>query len=418
MFTLRKSNPFLKVFITTLFILAACLAVSIHSAQAASESAKPDCKSQGAFVKAPTVGAMFNNPGGTKAQQLRIVHEFDDNVRGAKPGSTVRVATLAINLKDTTDAMLKAYKCGVNMQVVVPRAQWEMGQIKRLRKNLGENVNKSSFITNCSRSCFFAKGGRTMHAKISLFSDTNKASNVTMFTSSNLDKLQTQMAYNDAYQLVGNDDVYNQGVAYFDLMKYDKDNKFKSVYKFDDNWLFFFPTNKKAPLNKDYHMTILNNVKCKTSSGRTLIEMNIAIANRKDIARKLVSLHKQGCKVRVNMHLLRVSKNLVRILYEGGVPTHVQLRTDGDLSVHSKSLIISGNHYGKNVKTVYTGSTNLTGESTIGDNNNIRIVNNATAWQAFHNNFQAIWDYGRPLSKKDVTRAKTTIDIAKAEAED
>jgi len=408
----KKKSITKRAALILLALLFACTALVFPSVEALGDK----CKDQGKFVKNPTAGAMFNDPAGGKAKQYRLVREFNDNVHGAKPGSDIRVVTLAITVADSADAMLHAYRCGVNVKVVVPRAQWDQHQVQRLRRVLGEDISKQSFVASCSRSCFFADGGRTMHAKMFLFSQTNRATDVTMFTSTNLDQLQPERAYNDAYQIIGNQQVYEASAQYFDVMKHDTDNTYKNVFKLTNYWLYFFPDRKSKP-GHDYHSSTLSNIKCKTSKGRTLIEQNIAIANRKDIAKRLVALYKQGCDVRVNVHLDRTSKAIKKILFEGGVPTHVRSRAQGDLSVHSKSVIISGKQYNKFVKTVYTGSTNLTNDSTIGDNNNIRIVNNAAAWQAFHDNFQKIWAGGRPLKKDDVVHAKT-IDFAKAELED
>lgn len=360
----------------------------------------------------PLAGPIFNDPKGSREDEYRIVDEINRNIIGAAPGSVVRIATLELGLPGTTDLLINAARCGVQVRVVLPGRVRKSPEAVRLRAALGSDVTADSYLTTCSHSCLTDRPKGVMHVKSYLFSETWGQKDVTMYSSANLVRSQAESVYNDAYQLVGDAAVHEASRKYFDKLRRDRTTKFRKVVSAGVHRLYFFPTRTGG-----FHNRILANTSCDSSQGPTRVELSASIWSRAGVARRLASLHDQGCDVRVQFNKDKVTPKVMRILLRRGVATQLQSKAAGEVANHSKYIAISGTHYGEETNAVYSGSLNITPLSEIRSDNHMMRIQDPDTTAAYHRQFEETWHESRPLTRSDVRDAEA-VRVGRAEARD
>ncbi len=350
----------------------------------------------------PQGGAAFNNPWGGATSKERLIKKFVLAVNNSRKGSTIKVATYSNDRKDIADSLIRAKKRGVSVQMLL-NDNWTSRQTRRLRKALGTNIEKSSFLRVCNRSCRGRRGN--LHSKFYLFSKTGSAGYVTMMGSANLTGYGARNQWNDMFTVKDNKPMYNAYAQVFNEMK--RDRAMGQPYRsytvrggYDINFYPRYNTNR----SNDPVMGRLSRIRCTGASGptgignKTLIRISMYGWNGQRgryLADKVASLSRNGCNIRV-LHS-DGGGYVVKHLRANGVPVRTasyDRNRDGevDMYTHQKYMILSGNYNKKAAWHVWTGSQNWSDIALHGDEVTMHIPRRG-AFAAYRKNFDFIWKY-------------------------
>jgi hypothetical protein len=155
----------------------------------------------------PRVGAVFNNPLGSKPKQQAILRQVLAAVRHTHRGATIQIAVYSFDRADLAYALRRAYQRGVHVQIVVNKAVLS-NTSRTLRKRLGRNPDRSSFLVACSGACRKKGDGGNMHIKIFAFSQTGAARDVVISSSGNMTSKAIYRQWNDSYTVAGDAGLY------------------------------------------------------------------------------------------------------------------------------------------------------------------------------------------------------------------
>ena len=355
----------------------------------------------GAQAYAPDDGAVFNDPWGGTAAKNRLLSKLTNAVNHTPKGATIRIAAYSNDRKDVTDALIKAHRRGVHVQMLL-NDNWTSYQTKRLQRVLGTDVGKQHFLRICKASCRGKRGN--LHSKFYLFTKTGTAENVVMFGSVNLTGYGAKTQWNDLYSTKNRKALHGFLRDVFDQMKRDRAVAHPFIHKavgdFDLNVYPRYDTTK----SDDPVMKRLNRVRCKGVTngsginGRTMIRVNMYGWNGTRgvyLARKVADLSRNGCNVAVLQSA--GGGKVVRILKAGGVkvksPSYDR-NNNGEIDVftHAKYMILGGRWSGGQGWHVWTGSQNWSDRSLNGDELTVHIPRRGAFWD-YRRNFDHIWKH-------------------------
>jgi phosphatidylserine/phosphatidylglycerophosphate/cardiolipin synthase-like enzyme len=194
--------------------------------------------------------------------------------------------------------------------------------------------------------------------------------------------------------------------------------------------LYYFPRTARPGTKQVVLLDVLNHVRCTGvargygSNGRTVVRVAQWgwSSARLDIARRLWTLHDQGCNVqiigngfktgdRVLQTLLKPSRNGRMRFYDAAVNVTGDPRRE---YMHHKVVAVSGVWFGHpDTKVVYTGSANFTEPGTSSNNELVMRVLDGPTYDAYARNFAMI----RDDHTRRVTKAPTT-SVAQAARKD
>lgn len=330
----------------------------------------------------PRPGVRFNEPYGrqnTSPFRIRrhILRSIDSTVRRDQ----VKIAAWNIRGRPFTDALIRAHRRGVSVQVIIDRSNWTAEHpnpdAARLARAVAgrENRKYQSFLKRCYRSCRGTRG--IPHSKFFLFDHVQKRRHVTMFGSNNATDVAAKDQWNDLYTFVDNKAVYDTFASIFVQMKRDQSVGSRGFVRrtFGSRTIDFYPY--RGPLAKelgDPDLGRLNQIRCKGATGgagyngRTKIRIaQTAIHGERGLllARKLVQLRRAGCDIRIVYALM--GDRVHKLLKDNRVPK-LQLAYDRnrdgvyDIYLHMKSMAVSG-YYGarSDARIVFNGSANWSG---------------------------------------------------------
>lgn len=370
----------------------------------------------------PAGGALFNNPRGTSQQAHKIIIHVNQMINHSPKGSTIRIASMTLGVQSTTDALISAHKRGANVRILLPSSTRDKPRVKEAMAALGTNKDARSFVAFCQSSCYRDGTVGVMHAKLFMFSQTGTRDKVFTISSSNLDNYQTTR-YNDAYTVVSDADAYETSRVYFDRALYDNRNNPPAITTINNRSYYFFPYE-----DSNVFGNALDHVKCTgvtggagSQDGRTVIRMTASLwdYSRIDIARKLVSLKKEDCNIRVVTQSYRLDSRVLKVLQDGNVYVRFADKMNPTYGVHSKYLAITGNYNGvSNANVVLSGSMNLTAYDNAACDNNMIQVRTRSNYEAYLGQFNVLWPRSVPPTSKDVADAPTfTQDSPAADTE-
>ncbi|WP_182920380.1 phospholipase D-like domain-containing protein [Nocardioides cavernaquae] len=359
------------MFRRTLVVIAAVLLVG-------SLSSAP---SQAADTWVPPGGAAFNNPvagyTGRTALVRRVIAAVDHSPRG----SVIRIAAYSFDRKDVADALVRAHRRGVLVQMVL-NDNWTSTQTRRLRKILGGNPSASRFVRICDGSC--RGGAGNLHMKVYAFSRTGAATNVIMTGSANMTDRAVQLQWNDMVTLRGQNGLFNTFVGVFNQLKYDRPVSPQWVYyEQPDMQAQFYRTSarqrtgtttSRTPTpDEDPVMKRLRAVNCVAQpgfglNGKTQIRVMMYGWNGdrgKYLADQVARLKRQGCGIKVITSV--AGGGVIKVLNEAGIPVKsadYKYLSDGtvDFYSHLKVMWIDGTMR-KPVTTTTTPEPTLTDPS-------------------------------------------------------
>jgi phosphatidylserine/phosphatidylglycerophosphate/cardiolipin synthase-like enzyme len=362
----------------------------------------------GAAAWEPTAGAHFNNPEGDRDARWRIGRQIDKAVLAARPGSRIIFSTFLMDSRGSANALLKAHRRGVKVQVVMDGDDAFTGQARRLRRAFNADNKRvrpgapkltrrgeprrwgpdQSFVVFCKGSC--RAGRANNHAKFYVFTHTGTARNVVMVSSANLNKGAAARGFNDLYVTKGRRDLVGRYAAVHAEMANDsaRDGDRYREYRHGNLTTRFYPRTGRGG---DPVLGDLSRVRCHGARGgaghrgRTAINVSMFAWNSDRgmrIARRLVELDRAGCDVSVIYGA--PSKVVARYLRRSAQNKRIKLwdsrydrDRDGlvDLRVHHKYMLISGRYGGdRSSWRVHTGSQNWgRGTLRMGDENTVNI---------------------------------------------
>jgi phosphatidylserine/phosphatidylglycerophosphate/cardiolipin synthase-like enzyme len=379
----------------------------------------------------PPTGVIINNPLGSLDQRRRVITRVRDGINHTRKGQTIMFATYDFDRKDLADALIRAHRRGVNVQMVL-NDNFQTPQEFRLQGIMGKNVNKSSFVKFCTGSCRAKRGN--LHMKMYAFTGTGAATDVIMDSSANLTNAAPSHQWNDEVTIVGNHRLFQAWTKVFNQLKRDKPVVHRRItYTSRSLDVAFHRTatgaTVAAPVDsgrtvvtrvgraqtgaKDPVMAELNKIGCKTggkygTDGHTTVRlMEYAWYGARGIplARKVASLARQGCNVRAIMS--HSDKSVENILGSAHIPMRdatwwygEKLSTDGHTITygsrqysHLKVLAINGRYGKKNMRTVFTGSENWDNVSYLNDEVTLQLVGDST-YYPYLNMFNHQWTTG------------------------
>jgi hypothetical protein len=359
--------------------------------------------------------AVFNDPtSGDATKKYAVSNEFDRLVRGAAPGSTIKLSMYDITLVKEARLLVAAAKDPkrrVHVQVVTdgtsvifPASGGQPSKANlaygTLKKGLGTDLRKPSWLVTCpyeihgtgnhqtltTHACIGDRSKRGInHTKFAVFSRTGGISNVTYVTSGNLTLGSGPYAWNNAVTLNGDVTTYKAYWGFHTDLAHKRKVPRNDYYSFRKpkagslGRAYFFPEGGKDPAGgidsrTDVVANFLSKVTCTGNrtvgtpgDHRTIVRAAVAWWSRTNIARKLWSLDNAGCDVEVAMTRDAYDAKALSIMTDptgarhGGVKVHIFPDLAHDY-VHSKYLLVEGGYnHQHDARVVWTGSHNFTG---------------------------------------------------------
>lgn len=343
----------------------------------------------------PPAGVAFNKPRGGQKARTKLVRQVIAGIKHSPPGSTIKIAAYSFDRRDVANALLKARKRGVNVQMIV-NDNWTSPQTVRLRKALGKKPKKKNFVVICKGACRGGKGN--LHMKVYAFSQTGAATKVIMTGSANLTDRAVSLQWNDQVTILNQPGLYDAYLRIFKQLKFDKRvSPRRLTYNGGDNFdaLFYKEGAKSTSTvnssvqaklpgpSEDPVMKTLRAIDCKAADGygvggRTSIRIMMYGWNKVRgnwLADRVAFLKRSGCDVGIITSVAggKVVKTLNRAripLKSADYDYQTNLITEEqtvNFYSHLKVLMINGTFQGKSVKTVWTGSENWSGTSFLND---------------------------------------------------
>jgi hypothetical protein len=275
---------------------------------------------------------------------------------------------------------------------------------------LGDSVTwgrDGSYVKRCTPSCRSGKGN--MHMKIYLFSQTGKARNVVMVSSSNINRGGAKLGWNDMYIMRGRPKSYAEYVQQHLAMTYGLPAPRKGVFFNDGPYTSrFFPI-KDAGKAKDPVMHDLDKIRCRGSAwGATQLHISMFYwkgTRGNYIATKLLDMARAGCQIhiiygapsrQIAERLRTAARNNLIDLYD----SRWDFNEDGwnEVRTHSKFVLVRGSYEGNDKKwVVMTGSPNwVAGSLSKGDESTLNIELKS-AYDAYLKNWVKMRDHSRKL---------------------
>lgn len=267
-----------------------------------------------------------------------------------------------------------------------------------------------SYAKKCEGSCR-GRGGN-MHSKFYAFSKTGTAKNVVMVSSSNLNYGGAALGWNDLYTIKNRPatfDAYRQ--IHKEMTEDTRADDHLRQYRDGPYTHRFFPM-LRASKSNDPTLNDLNRIGCRSAFGRTEVRVSqFYWAKTRGIylARKIVDLARQGCRVQV-IHAA-VGVDVIKILRDAARRHQITLydsrwdfNRDGnkEIRTHSKYVLVKGTYAGDRTShQVMTGTANwVDGSLSRGDENTLNIALASAYWD-----YVANWNNIRNHSRKFPNRS-------------
>ncbi len=323
------------------------------------------------------VAPFFNNPQGSATQKANIRTQLRNNIRQAKKGDYIRIASFAFHDRTTKNLLVRAHNRGVKVQVIVSvTSRYGVDQqIKELQKLLGSDVTKGdkSWVVICKKACRGGPESLELHSKIYLFS-RNKVAYV---GSANLTNVAVSNQWNEMIR-VRNDGVYNELLTIFNEMKLDKKAEVRGPYRNGKYQIISYPRN--VTRQNDHLLDDLEKVRCSGATGRSGIDGHTVVyisqyawsgTRGVYLAERVAEMHANGCKVFIVLGeepgdaVDRELKGVPKLKYDPlrGAPYN-----------HEKWMAVSGRFGDQTEKyMLWTGSLNWTDRSELRDEISVRV---------------------------------------------
>ncbi|GLY91154.1 phospholipase D-like domain-containing protein [Actinoallomurus iriomotensis] len=375
----------------------AARAVIAASVLAAAVTAAPGAAHAGPAGSdpSPQTGPIFNSPVSGTAKRDAIASRVARLIAGTPKGSRIAIAMYHFSSMDTAAQLVAAAKRHVSVQVVLDHESTAYAAFKRLKRGLGTDTKKASWVVVCEedRGCI---GPEFNHNKFFLFSTTGDAQDMVVQTSANATDGARDTQWNDALVL-RDPAVYAAYLSYFqDLAAQRHKLDYHRTVQAGKYRLDFFPWAKGNPIGQ-----ALDQVSC---AGGTRIRLSLGHFTVASIARRLWKLDDAGCRVQVVFDI--IGPGTLRALTKkggrhGGPETRYLTEGGRTTYAHSKYLLIDGRYQGRPQKVVFTGSNNYTTVGFHGHDEAMITVADPQLEQEYAGNFDAVFKHGRTVKSAD-----------------
>ena len=377
----------------------------------------------------PRVGPVFNDPLGKVASQQAILRQVLAAVRHTRRGATIQMAVYSFDRADLADALRKAHKRGVRVQIVVNRAVIS-GVSRSLQKRLGRNPNRGSFLVACRGACRKKGAGGNMHVKVLAFSQTGAARNVVISSSGNMTSKAIYRQWNDSYTVSGDAGLYGTWQKLFRQMALQRrvGPRRLTYTSSDRRFSAWFERSLASAGNRPVATTslaryrasadpVVNRIKrvsCRAPAGygkhgRTVIRIAAyAMFETRGLAlaKTLVRKKRQGCDIAIIISV--PGRTTYKKLQRAGIKLRsadwlfaerVAEKEDGisgwgpRFYSHHKMMMVNGLYAGRPARTVWTGSENWSAIS-FANEEVVFTINSTSVYRAYLKRWRSMY-HGR-----------------------
>ncbi len=396
-------KPLLTILLTTLIALGGVAPLAFPELTSSAVAAAPHKPRVGNYT--PPAGAKFNNPLGTERQQRRLFKHVIRSIKSVPPRGVIRIAVFSFADTETAEALIAAYRRGVKVRLVFSGNN-VYPPMKSVRKVIGTDTSKSSYVVMCDRSCRGANG--QMHAKYFSFSRAGKARRITMVGSNNLTNFNAEHQWSDLYTVTNDEAYFKAFKPWFRQLSDDLPLASTYISKLVSGRRISI-TPIDLAVNSDPLLNAMAGVRCDVTMGEldpasptpdTPVPTRVLISTHAwngargvTLAQRVAELKLAGCAVQVIYAAGDGFGSGVRtILTDAAVPmtsgTHKRIQT------HQKLLILKGAVDGELSTTrVLTGSQNWSSRALARDDILVEINDAATA-AAYLAAFDRLWRLG------------------------
>ena len=414
-----------KLLMCTVVLLVLGAGAAVPTAQATTGGGGPKPGTNPHATWKPPTGAAFNYPVGSQAARTVLVRRVIAAIDHTLGGETIRIAAYSFDRTDVMNALLRARHRGVRIQMVL-NDNWTSSQTLRLRKALGHNPRRKSFLTICHGSCRGGPGN--LHMKVYAFSRTGAAKDVVITGSANMTDRGVSLQWNDLYTMNNEVPLYNTFLHIFNQLKHDRPVSPRWV-TFHDGAIGgeFYKTEAAAGARasavssrtfsklpgpqRDPVLKRLKKIRCTAVkgagvNGHTVIRITMFGWNHargKWLANQVADLERRGCDIKVITGV--PGGGVQRVLRNAHVPQkssdydYINTGTlddpvwEANFYTHLKVLAVNGNMSGKPVHAVWTGSENWSPMSFRNDELILRIES-ARNYRTYASWFDFMWNHG------------------------
>jgi|GEM_PF-6440238 len=321
------------------------------------------------------LGNIPKGAGGTVAQQYIYINKLNCAINAVPAGQPIYFSTYSLDVPSVADALIAAHNRGVAVKLTVWNERAYFPQTQRIIQALGTNITARSYVKVCMGSCLRNGSDGLQHAKAvaipKLLGPGGKyITNITFVGSANPTRTNTESNWNTTRLFVGDAKIYVAMARYIYAQRLDRTQSLPTSVSSGSSTIYFSP----GKLKDDAVLKALKATKCKAPKGYGLkgktvirIAMYEWSTGRKVAATQLAKLKKQGCDIRVILNDFKnpSHKVIVGILTKAKIPVEdgwVDANGDGktEITMHEKTILISGKVNGKGQNLSYFGSRNWT----------------------------------------------------------
>ena len=375
----------------------------------------------------PRPGPTWNNPRGDYAARNVNMWKVRNTIDSVPRGGVIRIAVYSYNRRDVGDALIRACRRHVSVQLVL-NDNAIGAEAHRMMRYLGGDTRPRykdrchprrygpkrkpypvpSFFKVCQGACRLGSERSNQHSKFYLFSATGNGKPVVMFGSNNLMSFAANVHWNDLYTVLGNQRMFDDFSTIFAQMAQDRWRKHPYVAVQDGEYAVEFGSDPRAVGPRDHVYQRLDRVGCRAPAGygdrghTTIRIMMYGWVGERGLAlaRKVAVLSRAGCRVRVLVS--GAGRRVHAVLHRSGVAIRRSAldldddpltgfdETGWEVFSHEKWMSLSGTWAGHPFKGVWTGSENWSGVSRYNDEVTVQVPF-ASALTAYNSHFEMIW---------------------------
>lgn len=375
----------------------------------------------------PRPGPTWNNPRGDYAARNVNMFKVRNTIDSVPRNGVIRIAVYSYNRRDIGDALIRACRRHVSVQLVL-NDNAIGAEAHRMMRYLGQGTHPRykdrchprrfgpkrkpypvpSFFKVCQGACRLGGDRSNQHSKFYLFSATGNEKPVVMFGSNNLMSFAANVHWNDLYTVIGNQRMFDDFSTIFAQMAQDRWRKHPYVAVQDGKYAVEFGADPRAVGPRDHVYHRLDEVGCRAPAGygdhghTTIRIMMYGWVGERGLmlARKVAELSRAGCRVRVLVS--GAGRRVHAVLHRSGVAIRRSAldldddpltgfdETGWEVFSHEKWMSLSGTWAGDPFKGVWTGSENWSGVSRYNDEVTVQVPF-ASALAAYNLHFETIW---------------------------
>ncbi len=279
-------------------------------------------------------------------------------INGSRKGQSLAFAMFNLTYPDLAESLVRAYRRGVRVRVLVNGEGDGGKQTRLLRRVLGTSMSAKSYFR-------VRAGGMRMHSKFLLLSARDAKGPVVWTASGNVTMAGGRDQANEAMVTTGDAPLYEFLVEQFNLMSrgVTDPQKLARLATTTTGVVQTFPL-PEGGAKHDPVLALLKNVTCTHGADHTVIRLaHYLFSERLYIADQLRELKTEGCDIRMIGFVSGWDVPNVQALIKAG-PGRIALRNVVGTDLHTKITTIEGwDAAGHPLKVAMVGTHNLTGRA-------------------------------------------------------